>query len=125
MRRGSGENIFQTTVLEEWVVKEEERAAKALTDALQAADAALGQVTGWCEAIGRDTARRLGAQGAASRPDPAYLRALVARGRLADAVRKLQGAAEEFRQARNPAPAPRSSTEQEPRPSRNDGSDDR
>lgn len=116
MRRGSGENIFQTTVLEEWVVKEEERAAKALTDALQAADVALGQVTGWCEAIGRDAVRRLGAQGAAERTDPGYLRALAARGRLADAVRKLKGAAEEFRQARNPAPAPRTSSEQEPRP---------
>jgi hypothetical protein len=109
-------DVCQTAVLEERVVKEEERAAKALTDALQAADAALGQVTGWCEAIGWDAARLLGPHGTASRTDPGYLRALAARGRLADAVRKLQGAAEEFRQARNPAPAPRTSSEQEPRP---------
>jgi hypothetical protein len=98
-------------------LKEEQQAAKALTDALQAANAALGQVTGWCEAIGRDAVRRLGPAGAAgARTDAAHLRALAARGRLADAVRKLEGAAEEFRQARNPAPAPRISTEQEPRP---------
>lgn len=106
----------QTTVLEERVAHEEteERAAEAFTDALQTANAALEQVTEWCEAIGQDAARRLGLAGAALRTDPAHLRALAARGQLADAVRKLEGAAEAFRQARSPAPAPRASTDKTP-----------
>jgi hypothetical protein len=83
-------------------VKEEEWAAEALDNALEAADMALRQVSGWCEAIGRDAMRRLGPELATSRPEVAHLRALTVRGRLADAVRKLQGAAEEFRQARTP-----------------------
>lgn len=91
------------------MVTQEEQAAQALAAAVATADVALGQVTGWCEAIGRDAARRAGQGGAGARTDAGYLRAVAARGRLADAVRELQGAAEEFRQARDPAPAPRTS----------------
>jgi hypothetical protein len=80
---------------------EEERAAKALTDALNTADAALTPVTCWCEAVRQDAVRRLGPGTADERMDAAYLRALVVRGRLADAVRKLDGVAEAFRKAQN------------------------
>jgi hypothetical protein len=82
-------------------MNDEERAAKALTDALNTADAALTQVTHWCEAVRQDAARRLGPGAADERVDAAYLRALVVRGRLADAVRKLEGVAEAFRKAQN------------------------
>lgn len=41
-------------------MNDEEQAEKALTDALNTADAALTQVTHWCEAIRQDAARRLG-----------------------------------------------------------------
>jgi hypothetical protein len=80
-------------------MNDEERAAKALTDALNTADTALTQVTCWCEAIRQDAARRCGPGAADERVDPAYGRALEVRGRMADAVRKLEGVAEKFRQA--------------------------
>jgi hypothetical protein len=82
---------------------DEERAAKAITDALNTADAALMPVTHWCETVRQDAARRLGPGAADERLDAAYGRALVVRGRLADAVRKLEGVAEAFRKAHNAA----------------------
>jgi hypothetical protein len=96
------------------VLNEEEQAAKALTDIQQAADAALRQVTGWCEAIGREAAQRLGPDAAVARADTAHLRALTVRGRLADAVRKLEGAAEEFGQAHNARTDDETDTKQSP-----------
>ncbi|WUI03901.1 hypothetical protein OHR68_19565 [Spirillospora sp. NBC_00431] len=84
---------------------QEEQAAQALAEAVAAADVALGQVTVWCEGIGRDVVLRAGPGEADARSDTGYLRAVAARGRLADAVRRLQGAAEEFRRVRGPAPS--------------------
>jgi hypothetical protein len=84
-------------------MNDEERAAKALTDARTTADTALTQVTCWCEAIRQDAARRCGPGAADERTDAAYGRALVVRGRMADAVRKLEGAAEAFRKAQHAA----------------------
>ncbi|MBO2458150.1 hypothetical protein [Actinomadura violacea] len=78
---------------------QQEGAAEALEEAWEAADLALRQVTGWCEAIGENATRRIG-ELATTGPEMAHLQALSVRGRLADAVRKLQGAAEEFRQVR-------------------------
>jgi hypothetical protein len=83
-------------------MNDEERAAKTLTDALNTAGAALTQVTYWCEAVRQDAERRRGPAGD-ERVDAAYGRALVVRGRLADAVRKLEGVAEAFRKAQDAA----------------------
>ncbi|GAA4363958.1 hypothetical protein GCM10023088_07610 [Actinomadura verrucosospora] len=59
----------------------------------------MAQVTGWCEAVGQDATRQLGDL-ATLQSEAAHMRTLAVRCQLADAVRKPQGAAEEFRQAR-------------------------
>jgi hypothetical protein len=84
-------------------MNDEERAEKAFTNALNTAGATLTRVTCWCEVIRQDAARRLGSGAAGERADAAYGRAVVVRGRLADAVRKLDGVAEAFRKAQNAA----------------------
>ncbi|MDL4813156.1 hypothetical protein [Actinomadura opuntiae] len=93
------------SVAEGELMGRQEWSADALEEALDAAEVALRQVTGWCEAVGQDATRRLGEQ-ATLQPEAAHMRALAVRGRLADAVRKLQGAAEEFRQTSLPVQSP-------------------